>query len=90
MKIEMKNNNNTIFAVENEGKNYVLVFGGTIIGSMEEDGTVHLSTTTTPYNYEVPAPEPTVSVAAEGYAAYSKVVDDFFKGLGELWQEIGV
>lgn len=41
---------------------------------------------------EIPEPMPTVEAlnVEFGYGAYSKVVDDFFKGLDKLWAELEV
>lgn len=41
---------------------------------------------------EVPEPDPTTLEidVSEGYGAYSRVVDEFFKGLDKLWAELEV
>lgn len=101
---EWKYDKDTIYAVVcNNNKNLELVLEGKFIGEMTDDGNVTLFDGSRNYRWpqdkkpfvapqqkEVPEPDPTVEgLNVEfGYGAYSKVVDDFFKGLNKLWDEI--
>ena len=81
----------------------ILVFAGWMIGTMTDGGRVDMydSDARRRYPFPKPAPapvktEPTPSVFPQelnvefGYGEYSKVVDDFFKGLDKLWEELEV
>ena len=101
---EWKYDKSTIYAVRcNNNKNLELVLEGKLIGEMTDGGNVNLFDGSRNYRWpqekkhpvaeqqkEIPEPVPTVEElnVEFGYGAYSKVVDEFFKGLDKLWDEI--
>lgn len=105
MKPELAQDNSVIYAVrESQIRGVmILVFAGWMIGTMTDGGRVDMydSDARRRYPFPKPAPapvktEPTPSVFPQelnvefGYGEYSKVVDDFFKGLDKLWEELEV
>ena len=83
-----------------------LVLSGWIIGSMTDGGRVDIYDSDARRKYPFPKPAPAPVARPEktepppvlpqelnvefGYGEYSKVVDDFFKGLDKLWAELEV
>lgn len=77
-----------------------LVFEGWMIGTMTDGGKVDIydSDSRRRYIFLKPKPLPEEPKKVEvkeinvefGYGEYSKVVDDFFKGLDKLWDELEV
>ena len=87
-------NGECLFAVKKPGENnYMsLVHDGTVVGYMNSTGNVqnYDAKERMPYKYFESAPpqaEDKVDVSA-GYGYYSQTVDNFFKGLSKLWEEI--
>ena len=81
-----------LFAVKMPGDNssMKLVFDGTVVGRMSGGGSVHDYEVRErmPYKYfEEPSVEE-CKQKLDGYAEYSQTVDNFFKGLSKLWEEI--
>ena len=95
-------NQSTIFAVRIKSKTDMdLVQKGKLIGKMTDSGRVELNKIYTNYKFYGPKAEkkkvevspPTTAVeldVSEGYGQYSKTVDEFFKGLNKLWDELEV
>ena len=85
-------NGEYLFAVKMPGENnYMnLVHKGTIIGYMNSAGSVQTyeEKERTSYKYFEEPPAEECKQRLEGYAEYSQIVDNFFKGLSELWKEI--
>ena len=85
-------NGEYLFAVKRPGENnYMsLVHDGTVVGYMNSSGNVqnYDAREKMPFKY---FKEPSVEECKqklEGYAEYSQTVDNFFKGLSKLWEEI--
>lgn len=100
---EWKHDKDTIYAVRTNRHNYLdLVLDGILIGQMSDGGGITSFSVNTGYPWpkskveykSEPAIEPKPDVLAldvsDGYAQYSRVVDNFFKGLDKLWQELEV
>ena len=101
---EWKYDKSTIYAVVcNNNKNLELVLEGKLIGEMTDGGNVNLFDGSRNYRWpqekKVSKPQPVLDKEVPtveelnvefGYGAYSKVVDDFFKGLDKLWAELEV
>ena len=99
---EWKYDRTTIYAVRcNNNKNLELVLEGKLIGEMTDGGNVSLFEARREYRWpqekKVSKPQPVldreIPTVEElnvefGYGEYSKVVDEFFKGLDKLWDEI--
>ena len=99
---EWKYDRTTIYAVRcNNNKNLELVLEGKLIGEMTDGGNVSLFEARREYRWpqekKVSKPQPVldreIPTVEElnvefGYGEYSKVVDEFFKGLDKLWYEI--
>lgn len=104
LKPEWKYDKDTIYAVVcNNNKDLELVLEGKLIGEMTDGGNVTLFDGSRNYRWpqekkvskpqpvlDKEIPEPEELNVEFGYGAYSKVVDDFFKGLDKLWAELEV
>ena len=96
----MRFDDENIYAV-NTGRNVLdLVLEEKFIGTMDDDGEIKLLPNKRRYVWPDKLPivekKEMVSVAPQpkpldvefGYGAYSAVVDEFFKGLDKLWEEM--
>lgn len=84
-----------LFAVKvpDDNNSMKLVFDGIVVGRMSSGGNVHDYEVRErmPYKYFEPALPPHTEDKADvfaGYGYYSQTVDNFFKGLSKLWEEI--